>query len=113
MENNGETLLHDMINDDADEKDYNYAQYEETQYVRAHEGYSTDNQPLFGNDGFTQSMGEADTQTMAEGITQATAASLAVMDSDSKKVSQRTASYTTEEDKLLYNAWIEISQDPL
>jgi mevalonate pyrophosphate decarboxylase len=68
---------------------------------------------LFGNDGFTQSMGEADTQTMAEGITQATAASLAVMDSDSKKVSQRTASYTTEEDKLLYNAWIEISQDPL
>jgi hypothetical protein len=54
---------------------------------------------------------------MAEGITQATtttlAASLVTTVFDGKKVSQRTVSYITKEDKLLCNAWIEISQDPL
>jgi hypothetical protein len=47
MENNGEALLHDMINDGADEEDADYAQYDETQYDEALEGYSIDNQPLF------------------------------------------------------------------
>jgi hypothetical protein len=32
---------------------------------------------------------------------------------DVKKISQRMASYTIEEDKMLCSAWIEISQDPL
>jgi hypothetical protein len=80
MENNGEAIFHDMIKDDTDKEDGDYTQYEETQYDEAHEGYS-DNQPLFGNDGFTQAMGE--------GITQATAATLAASLAEVKKVSQR------------------------
>jgi hypothetical protein len=76
MENNGEALLHDMINDGADEEDADYAQYDETQYDEALEGYSIDNQPLFGNNCFTYAMGEDGTQTLAEGIAQATAATL-------------------------------------
>jgi hypothetical protein len=71
---------------------------------------------LFVNGGFTQGMDEGVTQDMAEEITQATdgtlAASLAAMVSDGKKVSQRMSSKTTEEDKLMCAAWIEISQDP-
>jgi hypothetical protein len=54
---------------------------------------------------------------MGEGFTQATtatlAASLAVTAADVKKVSQRTTSYTTEEDKLQCRGWMDISQDPL
>jgi hypothetical protein len=64
---------------------------------------------ISGNDDFTQAMGE--------GITQATTATLATSlvttVAEGKKVSQRTESYTTGEDKLICSAWIEISQDPL
>jgi hypothetical protein len=61
-------------------------------------------------------MGDGVTQDMTDEITQATAATLAASlaaVADGKKVSQRTASYTVEEDKMLYAACIEISQDPL
>jgi hypothetical protein len=114
---NVEAIMQDMINNGADEEDNDYTQYDDTHYEEVHEGYSLDDQPLFGNDGFTQGMGDGVTQDMAEEITQATAetlaSSLATTVDDGKKVTQRTSSYTTEEDKLLCAAWIENYKDPL
>jgi hypothetical protein len=64
---------------------------------------------ISGNDDFTQAMGE--------GITQATTATLATSlvttVAEGKKVSQRTASYITEGDKLICRVWMAISQDTL
>jgi hypothetical protein len=53
---------------------------------------------------------------MAREITHAiatTLASLATTLADGKKTSQRTVSYRVEEDKMLCDAWIQISQGPL
>jgi hypothetical protein len=43
----------------------------------------------------------------------ALAASLASSIDDAKRISQRTVSYTPAEDKVLCQAWMEISTDPI
>jgi hypothetical protein len=109
--------MQDMIYKGANEEEGDYTEYDDIQYEDVHEGYSIDEQPLFANDGYTQGMGNIVTQDMAREITQAIeatlAASLAATLSVGKKVSQRTESYTVEEDMMLCFAWIEIPHYPL
>jgi hypothetical protein len=92
-----EAIMQDMIYEAADKEEGDYTEYDVTQYDDVHEGYSIDEQPLFGNGGYTQGMGDGVTQDMAEEVTQATAAtlatSLAATLADGKNISKRTASY--------------------
>jgi hypothetical protein len=49
-----------------------------------------------------------------EGMTAATlATTLASCFPEDKRISQRTASYTLAEDKVVCKAWLEISTDPI
>jgi hypothetical protein len=59
---------------------------------------------LFPNDGLS----------IDEGITAATlTATLASSIVEAKRTSQRTTSYTRQEDKIICLAWLEISTDPI
>ncbi|KAK1694937.1 hypothetical protein QYE76_011634 [Lolium multiflorum] len=86
-----------------------YTEYDVTQYEDVHEGYSIDEQPLFGNDDYTQDMAGEITQATAATL----AASLAATLADGKKITQSTVSYNVEEDTMLCSTWIEIFHDPL
>lgn len=66
--------MQDMIYQGADEEEGDSTEYDDTQYEDVHEGYSIDEPSMFGNDGYTQGMGDGVTQDMAGEITQATLA---------------------------------------
>jgi hypothetical protein len=96
----GEAIMNDMINDQDD-----YTQDEpETQAEpdTQAEGYDIDAEQLFPPNGMPT----------REGMTAvALAATLAKCIPKVKRISQRTASYTPAEDKVLCEAWLEISTD--
>jgi hypothetical protein len=101
MENNGKAIMHDMINTcrDDGEGDYTQAEPEPNQHA-----YEIGVEPLFPNIGIS----------MEEGLTAAALAeSLASSFADAKRINQRTASYTLAEDRVLCQAWMEISTDPI
>jgi hypothetical protein len=89
-----EAIMNDMINND-------YTQAEPDTQA---EGYDIDAEQLFPPNGMP-------TQ---EGMTAAAlAATLVGCFLEVKRISQRTASYTTAEDKVLCEAWLEISTDTI
>jgi hypothetical protein len=98
----GEAIMINMINDQDD-----YTQAEPKTQVELDtqaEGYDIDVEQLFPPNGIP-------TQ---EGMTAATlAATLVGCFPEVKRISQRTASYTLEEYKVLCEAWLEISSDPI
>jgi hypothetical protein len=99
MENNGEAIMHDMINTGEEDGDGDYTQAETQQ-----DAYDSAVETLFPNGGLS----------MEEEITAAAlAASLASSIADAKRTSQRMASYTPAEDGLLCQAWLEISTYPI
>jgi hypothetical protein len=100
MENNGEAIMHDMINTGGEdgEGDYTQAEPEPNQHA-----YDIGAKPLFPNSGISM-----------EGLTAAALArSLASSFADAKRISQRTTSYIPAEDRVLCQAWMEISTDPI
>jgi hypothetical protein len=101
MENNGEAIIHDMINmgEEDGESYYTQAEPEPDQHA-----YDFGAEPLFPN--IRMSTDEGLTTT-------ALAASLASSMANGKRISQRTTSYTPAEDRVLCQAWIEISPDPI
>jgi hypothetical protein len=99
MENNGEVIMHDMINTGGEDGDGGYTQAETQQ-----DAYDIGNEPLFPKG----------VLSVEEGITiGALATSLASSIADSKRISQRTMSYTMAEDKTLCKAWLEMLTDPI
>jgi hypothetical protein len=104
MENNGEAIIHDMINTSGEdgEGDYTQAEPEPNQHA-----YDIGAEPLFLNISMSTD----------EGLTAvALAASLASSLVDGKRISQRTMSYTPTEDRVLWvlcQAWMEISPDTI
>jgi hypothetical protein len=88
-----------MINTGGEDDDGRYNQVETQQ-----DAYDIAGEPLFPNGGLS----------MEEGITAVTlAASISSSIADAKRNSQRTASYTPIEDRILCQAWLEISTDPI
>jgi hypothetical protein len=92
----GEAIMNDMINK---EDDYTQAK-PDTQA----EGYDIDAEQLF----------PPNSMPTQEGMTVATLAAMLVgCFPEAKRISQRTASYTPTEDKVLCEAWLEVSIDPI
>jgi hypothetical protein len=101
MENNGEAIMHDMINTSREDGEGDYTQVEPEPNQHA---YDIGAEPLFPNSGIS----------MEEGLTAAAlAGSLSSSFADAKRTSQRTASYTPTKDRVLCQAWMEISTDPI
>jgi hypothetical protein len=98
----GEAIMNDMINDPD-----NYTQAKPQTQAEPDtqaEGYDINAELLFPPNGMP-------TQ---EGMTAASlAATLAACFPGVKRINQRTASYTPAEDKVLCEAWLEISTDPI
>jgi hypothetical protein len=93
----GEAIMQDMINEEVD-----YTQAEADPEPGQH-GYDIGSEPLFS----TACM------SMEERMTSATlTATLSSCFPEGKNISQRTASYTTAEGKVLCD-WLEISTDPM
>jgi hypothetical protein len=90
MRVNGEAIMNDMINDDND-------------YTQA-EGYDIDAEQLFSPNGMP---------TQERMMAAVLAATLAGCFPEVKRISQRTTSYMPAEDKVLCEAWLEISTDPI
>jgi hypothetical protein len=99
MEKNGEAIMHDIINKGGEDGEGDYTQAEPEQHT-----YDIGDEPLFPNSGISKK--EVLTAT-------ALVASLASSFADAKRISQGTASYTPAEDRVLYQAWIEITNDPI
>jgi hypothetical protein len=103
MENDGEAIMHDMINTGRENDKGDYIQAEADPKHGQHV-YDIGAKPLFPTIGMS----------MEEGMTIATLpATLSSCFPKGKRISQRMASYTLAEDKVLCEAWIEISTDPI
>jgi hypothetical protein len=99
MENNGEAIMHDMINMGGEDGKGKYTQAKPEQ-----DAYDIGDEPLFPNSGISTE----------EGLTAVElATSLASFFVNAKRISQRTTSYTPAEDMVLCQAWLEISTDPI
>jgi hypothetical protein len=98
MGNNGEAIMHDMINDEG-----NYTQAE-ADPEPGQNGYDIEAEPLFPTAGMSTEEGM---------MVAALAATLSSCFPKGQKISQRMASYTPAEDKVLYKSWLEISTDPI
>jgi hypothetical protein len=92
----GDAIMNDMINDEDD-----YTQAEPDTQA---EGYDIDAEQLFPPNGMP-------TQERMRAV--ALAATLAGCFPKVKRISQRTASYTPAENKVLCEAWLEISTGPI
>jgi hypothetical protein len=88
--------MNNMINDDND-----YTQAEPDTHA---EGYDIDAEQLFPPNGMP---------TQERMTTAVLAATLAGCFPEVKRISQKTASYMPAEDKVLCEAWLEISTDPI
>jgi hypothetical protein len=102
MENDGEAIMHDMINMCQEDYEGDYTQAEADPEPRQH-NYDIGVEPMFPTAGVSTK----------EGTTMALAASLASCIADGKRISQRMVSYMMAEDRLLCQAWLEISTDPI
>jgi hypothetical protein len=89
---NGEAIMEDMIYEGADKEEGDYTEYDGTEYEDVHEGYSINEQTLFGNDDYTQDMVGEIIQATAATLSASLVATLA----DDKKISQRMESYIVE-----------------
>ena len=114
----GEAALHEMINEgghgglDGFSEDQGAA-------------YDINGHPLFGHDGMayqgmTQDAMTQDAMTQEtitqDAITQATAVAMAATMGEGfvqPKKGRRTANFSTQEDTLLCQGWVEVSQDPI
>jgi hypothetical protein len=92
----GEAIMNDMINDQDD-----YTQAEPDTQA---EGYDINAEQLFPPNGMPTQEGMTAT---------ALAATLVGCFPEVKRISQWTASYTPAEDKVLCEAWLELSTDPI
>jgi hypothetical protein len=61
--------MQDMMYEGADEEEGDYTKYDGTHYEDVREGYSIGEQPLFGNNDYTQGLGDSVTQDMGREIT--------------------------------------------
>jgi hypothetical protein len=92
----GEAIMNDMINDQDD--------YTQAKPDTQAKGYDIDTEQLF----------PPNSMPTQEGMTATSlAATLVGCFREVKRISQRTVSYTSAEDKVLCEAWLEISTDPI
>jgi hypothetical protein len=103
MENNGEAILHDVINTGRENDEGDYTQAEANPETGQHV-YDIGTEPLF----------PTTSTSTEEGMTVvALAESLASCIAADKRINQRTESYMPAEDRVLCQAWLEISTDPI
>jgi hypothetical protein len=96
-------IMHDMINMGQGDDEGDYTQANADPKPGQH-GYDIGVEPLFPTTGMSTEEGMTAT---------ALAATLSLCFPKGKKISQRTASYTQAEDKVLCKDWLEISTDPI
>jgi hypothetical protein len=99
----GKAIMNDMINTEHGDDEGDYTQVEPDPEPRQH-GYDIGAEPLF----LTADMSTEEGMTAA-----ALAATLASCFPGGKRISQSTLSYTSAEEKVLCEAWLEISTDPI
>jgi hypothetical protein len=96
-------IMHDMINMGRGDDEGNYTQADADPKPGQH-GYDIGAEPLFPTAGMSTE----------EGMTAAAlAATLSLCFPEDKRINQRTGSYTPAKDKVLCEAWLDISTDPI